>query len=389
MGMGKLMQVIKLELWETVKRKLFNFNDFFLIPYFRRILRFFALPYCYFVLVNWKECSRGGILVICDFLYIFFILKYFPSNYSLCRLWEKDRSEWVYYYGSNYDPYQRRQLQKEVQKKKYNVLFEDKNICYQLCQAGRLPLPDEYCSASGYDEIKQRVLQVLKNDPLDKVIVKPTFGKGGAGICLCSMRDGELIVRGTSAKSQLEAFGDSSPAVLQKYIKQHEQLDTISSSINTVRIVTLLTKENDVIIIGALIRFGVAGSFVDNTSLGGVKVGIDKEKGTFMKWGHDFNSKIHDSHPTSKKKFLGLKVPMWEEVVALSKATQRHFNYFKLLGQDIAITPDGPVIIELNATYDNVGLEQATGPILKDEMVLKEYYKYGLLINDKQKVLCV
>ena len=267
-------------------------------------------------------------------------------------------------------------------------MFEDKNICYQLCQAARLPLPEQYCIASGYEEIKCSVLKILKEKPFKKIIVKPTLGKGGAGICLCYIESDELVVKGTTATGKLECFGDSSPAVLQEFVKQHEELDVISTSINTVRIVTLLTIKKDVVIIGAYMRFGVGDNFVDNVSNGGLAVAIDKEKGTLMKYGYDFNSQVHDRHPTTKKKFFGFKVPMWKSILTPAETTQYHFNYFKLFGHDIAITPEGPVIIELNAIYDNVGLEQKLGPILRDPLILKEYCNYDLLINHKQKTMC-
>jgi len=115
-----------------------------LIPYMRRIERFIALPYCYLKLVNWSECGATRLQVVKDLLYIFFVLKYFPDNYSLCRLWEKDRKTWTQYYGSIYEPYQRSRLRKEVQKEEYRVIFEDKNICYQLCKVAGLPLPMQY-----------------------------------------------------------------------------------------------------------------------------------------------------------------------------------------------------------------------------------------------------
>ncbi|MCI5120394.1 MAG: hypothetical protein D3908_04210 [Candidatus Electrothrix sp. AUS4] len=383
------MQVVDNELWDYFKDKISYFCLFVIVPYLRRMLRFIFLPYAYFFLVNWEECTRTRFQVAFDFLYIFFVLKYFPDNYSLCRLWEKDRAEWIYYYGSNYDPYQRRQLRKEVQKKEYFILFEDKNICYQLCQAGGLPLPKQYGFASGSDDIKKCLSYIFKNNPDDKVIVKPTLGKGGKGICLCSMKEGQFFVRSTSSEGQLEEFGDNIPAVLQKYITQHEELTAISPSTNTVRLATLLTKNNNVLIIGAKLRLGVGNSFVDNSSKGGISVGINTQLGALLTWGQDFNSLKYERHPTSQIKFKDFKIPMWQEVVALAEATQRHFSYFKLLGHDIAITSDGPVIIELNAIYDNVALELASGPILNNKSVLMAYYEYGLLINSKQRKLCI
>ena len=92
-------------------------------PLIRRVIRFLALPYCFFKMIDWKECQISKYQVLRDLLYIFFRLKYFPDNYSLCRLWEKERTQWAYYYGSIYDAYQRSQLRCSVGKKKYEELF--------------------------------------------------------------------------------------------------------------------------------------------------------------------------------------------------------------------------------------------------------------------------
>ena len=43
-----------------------------IIPYIRRFQRFVALPYAYFFLVNWKECTASPLRVLSDFIYIFF-----------------------------------------------------------------------------------------------------------------------------------------------------------------------------------------------------------------------------------------------------------------------------------------------------------------------------
>jgi len=381
------MQVVNLKLWDDLNEKVVNVVNSIVIPYMRRILRFIALPYCYFLLVNWRECKRGPLKVAGDLLYIFFILKYYPDNYSLCRLWERDKGDWVYFYGSNYDPYQRRQLRKNVQKKEYVVLFEDKNVCYQLCKAGNLPLPKQYCFVTGNNETEQALRQIFKEHPQERIIVKPVGGKGGGGIVLCFMKNGKMMLKSSSGGKGVLSYGDDCSVVLQHCITQHEKLNLFSPSINTVRLATILTKENNVVIIGALMRFGVGENFVDNTSKGGVAVGINVENGLLMKWAYDFNSLRWHYHPTSQKEFLGFEIPFWDEIVTLAKKTQHYFNYFKLFGHDIAITANGPVIVELNAIYDNVHLEMCSGPILKNREVLREYGQYNLLINDKQRSL--
>lgn len=59
-----------------------------------------------------------------------------------------------------------------------------------------------------------------------------------------------------------------------------------------------------------------------------------------------------------------------------------------MIGLDIALDWEGdPVIIEANGQPDLGGYEQAVGPLLKNEEVLKAFGEYGLLVNKHQRRL--
>jgi hypothetical protein len=109
--------------------------------------------------------------------------------------------------------------------------------------------------------------------------------------------------------------------------------------------------------------------------------------GTLAEYAYDKKSRRYDKHPTSDYIFKGFQVPYWREVEYLATNVQKTMQYNRIIGQDIAITSSGPVIIELNSEYDNVMFEQACGPILKNKSVLKEFNNYNLLINRYQKRL--
>jgi hypothetical protein len=143
----------------------------------------------------------------------------------------------------------------------------------------------------------------------------------------------------------------------------------------------------ELIVVGAAIRFGVQGCMIDNVSQGGVAVGIDVESGRLIREGYDFANKIHLSHPDNNIVFEGFQIPQWDSVVALAEKLQRSFPYFRLLGHDIAVTVDGPVCIEMNAAYDNVGLEMNYGPILRNDRLREEFNREGLLINGPSQQL--
>jgi hypothetical protein len=299
-------------------------------------------------------------------------------------LWEKPKEEWTYYYGSIYDSYQRNKLRKEILPRKYRLIYDDKNICYQLCLANNIPLP-KYYGVVNNNNIKSSVMSIIEKEPTTKLIIKPIEGRGGKDIFLTYFTEGNIYVQGKTNKVLLNQFVLPSKSVLQEYIKQHVDLDTIAKSVNTIRIVTLLTKKDGVIFLGAFMRFGIRDAFVDNTSQGGITVGIDFKKGVLKEKAFDFKSKIYENHPTNKVNFNGLPIPYWEDVLVLATKVQKKLPYIKLMGQDIAISPTGPILIEINAEYDNVGLEQVSGPILKDKKVFEQFSKYNLLINQLQK----
>jgi hypothetical protein len=48
-------------------------------------------------------------------------------------LYERDRSTWRLYYGSSFNPFQRARLYDKLIPPRYQVLFEDKEVCRQLC----------------------------------------------------------------------------------------------------------------------------------------------------------------------------------------------------------------------------------------------------------------
>lgn len=351
------------------------------MPYFRRIIRFVALPYAYFVLVNWKECSASRYQVFKDFVYIFFKLRDFPDYYSLFRLWEKDRAEWKYYYGSTYNPHQRARLRKEVQRKEYEIIFEDKLVCYQICShlGFRVPRLIGYIEPSL--EWEKTLKHLFENESVSKVIIKDARGKGGRDVYLAQHKNDKVSVFDGNETLSLYEFKLKTPSIIQEFIEQHQELSKISSSINTIRTETIMSRDGEALILGAFMRFGLGDNFLDNQCAGGLSIGINLESGKLFDYAMNGRGKRFYYHPNSNFEFKNFKIPFWQKVVELSKQIQLGFPYYKLLGPDIAITPSGPVLIEINANPDHAGLEMDYGPVLKNQKIWEVFRDYDLLIN--------
>jgi len=356
--------------------------------FLRRAIRFSALFYYYVRIVNWKECKKSKLGVAFDLLYIFFKLKYYPDNYSACRLWEKDRDEWVYYYGSTYNSYPRKNLRREVQTYQHQIIFNDKSVTEILCRGINLPIPDSFGVILPRDDLHSFFKKIFTETSLKKLIVKPVLGHAGQGIVMAESTPDGIFVNDGSVRVRADSYRLKEKSIVQRVVTQSKEISKFSSSsLNTIRIVTLLTKSNEVMLLSASMRFGVGGAFIDNWSAGGIAVGIDHHCGRLMSVAFDKNGNQFHQHPVSGIRFEGFKIPLWDEVVDISIRVQQACSFYKLVGVDIALSDDGPILIEVNANPDIVFQEQTAGPFLKDQKILQEFSNYGLLINKYQKSL--
>jgi hypothetical protein len=356
---------------------------------YERLKQFFRLPGCYRRVRAMAECTRSGPGVARDLLTWFFAYKTFPDHYGLCRLWEVDRSQWKYYFTSNYHPHQLARLKRFVQPLEYRILFNDKFICALLCQALDIRIPKTYGVIEPAQDYRSRITAWLSTSSAKGLIVKPLFGEMGRDIVKIETGPDGIVARSRQGIIALGDFILEEKALVQDVLDQDPRLAVFSpASVNTLRVVTMLTSQEEVLIVNASFRSGVGAAFVDNWSAGGVSVGVDCAKGTLKKFAYNKQSRRFTAHPTSGIVFEGYPVPEWGRVRAAAAAIQRAFPFYRLIGLDMALNASGdPVLIEANGAPDLAGLEQKTGPLLKSGPVLKAFGEYGLLFNKAQRRL--
>jgi hypothetical protein len=349
-----------------------------------RFLRFLALPYAVACLVDWKECDRNPLLVFWDHLYLFFALGYFPDNYASCRLWEKDRKDWKYYFGSGYDPRSVRRRHRHVLRPDCTVLFEDKEVCYRLCQSFDLPLPAQYGAISPEENFAEAVSKIYEENDAERLVIKLIDGAGGKGTCIVDKEANGLVLRRFSdplKRVPLEEASLDSRAVVQEWVKQHPDVSGLSAgSLNTIRMVTVMSPENEVIVAGAYIRIGIGSSFLDSGSQVGVRINI--ESGQLGDNPSDGKGRSVDFAPAGYNRTSDAKIPFWKDVLGLAHKVQECFAPFnRFIGMDIGISEDGPVLVEINDIFDCARFENVTGPLLKNKEVLESFKTYGLLTH--------
>jgi hypothetical protein len=63
-------------------------------------------------------------------------------------------------------------------------------------------------------------------------------------------------------------------------------------------------------------------------------------------------SQWYERHPVTGVEIIGRVVPCWDQVIALAKRAHHVIRDRVLVGWDIAITPNGPMLIEGNSYPD-------------------------------------
>ncbi len=175
----------------------------------------------------------------------------------------------------------------------------------------------------------------------DEIVAKPRDGMCGKGVEILRVADYPDI-------RQLYAYLKSIGAgVVEDVIVQHPDMAALyPGSINTLRMVTL-NNGRAVTLVLAICRIG-NGDRVDNFLHGGVMTRIDLDTGTLKYVCVDQRGDTYETHPITGVPFVGYPIPMWAQCVALAKKAAEVVPQVGYVGWDLAVTPDGPVLVEGN-----------------------------------------
>ncbi|GAA3641520.1 sugar-transfer associated ATP-grasp domain-containing protein [Flavivirga jejuensis] len=186
---------------------------------------------------------------------------------------------------------------------------------------------------------------VLFKSKQKKLFLKPLDSSGGKGC---------ILLEEKNLKNKIEEFSEAllkNSYIHQEIIIQHPVINKIySSAVNTLRIDTYIDEQQNIYVLSALMRFGIGGSFIDNASSGGFYISVNTDTGELKgkgwqdiaKGGREFVE-----HPDSKTILNGYAIPFVTESCDLVKLACKSLPN-RIVGWDVAITVNGPIIIECN-----------------------------------------
>ena len=164
--------------------------------------------------------------------------------------------------------------------------------------------------------------------------------------------------------------------VLEHQLIQHPDMARLHpNSVNTMRIVTDNVNGN-VTIAYIIVKMGTGGSVCDNSGQGGILARVDVDTGRISTPATDDYFHVYDTHPDTGIPLVGYQLPMVPEAIAMAKEAAQVFPQVGHVGWDMAVTPDGPAIIEGN-NFPGTDLCQLA-PLWPEKIGLWPYYKHIL-----------
>jgi hypothetical protein len=197
--------------------------------------------------------------------------------------------------------------------------------------------------------------------PDTDLFLKPLKASGGSGaerwdrVSPHRWSDGKRSVGDTGLLEHLRS--KNRPYIVQRRIQPHPDLGRLTSgAVPTVRALTILNELGRPEIVGASFRMSIGKNrTVDNIHAGGLACQVSLEEGRLglaSDLGSDAGLGWHSKHPTTGAQIEGTRLPFWEQVKAIAVRAHSAFEGRVVIGWDIAIDEEGPIIIEGNRGPD-------------------------------------
>lgn len=177
-----------------------------------------------------------------------------------------------------------------------------------------------------------------------RILCKPISDEGGNGIRLYQSNCNMMGYNELKTNNLL----------LEECIVQHPSMSFNNTSVNTIRVYSVLDKQGKAHILKAVLRAGVGDSVVDNFHSGGVIYPVNIEHGFIEASGvRRMDRKKVSIHPGTDIIMLGFAIPHWNQLIETVKLMAESLPQVRYIGWDMVITPEGVDMIEANDNADH------------------------------------
>jgi hypothetical protein len=291
-----------------------------------------------------------------------------PGYYQMAGFWRKD-ARWADM-ARHMSAREYRAQVNRLNPVQYQKLGGSKIVAKAVLTLLGIPTPRfigvldvEYGSCNNARPLRSALdlIECLLIDPADRIAVKLIEGHSGHGFVAAEIvrTATEIRLRPLQCDHEMTAeqfvtrleIHPQRGRLIEEYLIQHPALAAFNpSSVNTIRPWVLRegarTKTHF-----AYFRMGRTGSLVDNIWGGGIVAGVDLATGR-LTCAHDGETtrNTYAVHPDTGTQIEGAVLPLFHEAIALAEQCVGVFPHIQFAGLDVAITPSGPMVIEMNLT---------------------------------------
>ena len=288
-----------------------------------------------------------------------------------CKLTLEEMKEYIpgyYFYHVIYPQYDNIKKASKFVEDKIKAYYLFKELGYRVIEPLFVRNRGCYDPVSSKEFDDSMLTIWLNKINTNKVFIKPIGGRGGKGIIVAKRINSNFFFENSTLDLAFlkKLDGDF---IVEPGIIQSDYVSLVySNSVNTLRVITKRDgPEHQVSIIAITLRMGCSGREVDNSSQGGLLMGIDIKSGKSLKGYavYEYGSERFYEHPDTGYKFSEFYVRNWEDFHNNLLEIANKMKVINLAGWDIAITDDGPLVIETNIQFGLDHTQSGVGGLSK------------------------
>ena len=190
---------------------------------------------------------------------------------------------------------------------------------------------------------------------------KPVTGTWSVGVAAIDAREGDELVAATGARIAIDAFiAEISEFFADGYLFQeritvHPEIRAIcGNGLSTVRVILMIDDEG-ARFLHAVWKITSGDNIADNFwRTGNMLAAVDLEDGTVQRVvrGVGPDQEEIETHPASGRPLKGITLPEWPRIKDICVSACQAFPGVKMQAWDVALTEDGPMLLELNIAGD-------------------------------------
>ena len=260
-------------------------------------------------------------------------------------------------------------LNKFLPNPKNSFEMNDKSQFSDLCVRSGIPHPAILAT------VANGLVQLLRpeTDLQQNLFCKPRRGIGASGTAAFRYRGGGTYEHADGNVTGLEGVWKSlklhsreQPMIVQPWLQNHEEIaDLALDSLLVFRIITCLGCDGEPQVALAMLRLlsmlEPQWQFLPDEEFAAP---IDIETGRLGLWvGDNFaTSHVHMTHhPVTGAAIEGRTIQNWSALMKIACEVHKACRHRIVVGWDIALTPDGPRVLEGNSNFDVMFLQRVLG----------------------------